>query len=66
MISGEVTETLMAVWHQLCSVLPELLIGTQGPQEASLENCGEMCPPLQEGVWRGREAGVAGLTPRSL
>lgn len=58
-ISGEVAETLMAVWHQLLSVLTELLIGTQGHQEASLEKCGEMCLRLQKGLWREREAGGA-------
>lgn len=38
-LSGAATGTPMAVWHQPCSVLTELLIGTQGHQEASLEKC---------------------------
>ena len=54
----------MAVWHQPVSVLTELLIGTQGHQEASPEKCGETRLQLQ-GNGRRREACMAKLIPQS-
>lgn len=44
-----ITEALLAAWHEL-SVLTELLIGTQGHQEPSLEKWGEICLHLQKGM----------------